>query len=146
MDVGTALPTNFTFYEDATKPGLITVFLESDYDDYDPCSLPSSADHRWYFVAIAGTLLSIVSIICNAMITVVLLKKKYAHFYFLGLLAASDMFLSICYGPVIAMDVIKNRLQVSFNNVKKEKKITGKIDFGEFKINLMDSTQTRNLI
>uniref|UniRef100_A0AC34Q7D5 G-protein coupled receptors family 1 profile domain-containing protein n=1 Tax=Panagrolaimus sp. JU765 TaxID=591449 RepID=A0AC34Q7D5_9BILA len=110
MDDGTLLPSNNTS-EIYNGSKMTTVYIENDYDYYDPCTLPSSPDHRWYFVAIAGTSLSFVSIICNALITVVLLKKKYAHFYFLGLLAASDMFLSICYGPVIAMDVIKNRLQ-----------------------------------
>lgn len=83
-------------------------------DEFFSCEVVYSPDHRWYFVAVAGTLLSIVSFICNFLIAIVLLRKKYSHFYFLGLLAASDTFLSICYAPVIAMDVIKNRLQVGF--------------------------------
>lgn len=71
-----------------------------------------SALHR-YLVAVAGTSLSIISLIFNVLIVSVLLRPKHSHFFFLGLLALSDSFLSFCYGPVIAMDIIKNRLQVN---------------------------------
>ena len=82
-------------------------------DEYYSCDVQYSPDRRWYLVAVAGTSLSVVSFICNLLIARILLRMKYSHFFFLGLLALSDAFLSFCYGPVIAMDVIKNRLQVN---------------------------------
>uniref|UniRef100_A0AC35GRI5 G-protein coupled receptors family 1 profile domain-containing protein n=1 Tax=Panagrolaimus sp. PS1159 TaxID=55785 RepID=A0AC35GRI5_9BILA len=88
--------------------------IENSNGEFYSCEVTYSPDHRWYFVAVAGTLLSIVSFICNFLIAIILLQKRYSHFFFLGLLAASDTFLSLCYAPVIAMDVIKNRLQVCF--------------------------------
>jgi len=106
-----------------------TLLPDSDEDyDGDPCELPEMADRRWYLVAVAGTGLSLISLICNILITRVLLRQasqdyggkcvrritfspKHTHFFFLGLLALSDSFLSLCYGPVIAMDIIKTRLQ-----------------------------------
>uniref|UniRef100_A0A914CQK4 G-protein coupled receptors family 1 profile domain-containing protein n=1 Tax=Acrobeloides nanus TaxID=290746 RepID=A0A914CQK4_9BILA len=81
-------------------------------DEYYSCDVQYSPDRRWYLVAVAGTSLSVVSFICNLLIARILLRMKYSHFFFLGLLALSDAFLSFCYGPVIAMDVIKNRLQL----------------------------------
>ncbi|TMS34810.1 hypothetical protein L596_002327 [Steinernema carpocapsae] len=78
----------------------------------DPCAVPPSIDRRWYLVAVAGTSLSLISLVCNILIARVLLTRTHSHFFFLGLLAVSDSFLSFCYGPVIAMDVIKNRLQI----------------------------------
>ncbi|KAE9548890.1 hypothetical protein FO519_007899 [Halicephalobus sp. NKZ332] len=104
MDFETPSPS-----ESTSTMGTVDEYGELSEED---CTVFPSPDKRWYFVAIAGTSLSIVSIVCNILIAFVLLKRKYAHFYFLGLLAASDTFLSICYGPVIAMDVIKSRLQI----------------------------------
>lgn len=43
----------------------------------------------------------------------VLLSAKRGHFFFLGLLAVADSFISSMYGPVIAMDIIRERLGVS---------------------------------
>ncbi|VDL62085.1 unnamed protein product [Nippostrongylus brasiliensis] len=42
----------------------------------------------------------------------VLCRSKHAHFFFLALLAISDSFLSLMYGPVIALDIIKDKLQI----------------------------------
>ncbi|PIC43650.1 hypothetical protein B9Z55_004308 [Caenorhabditis nigoni] len=71
-----------------------------------------SLDRRWYLVAVCGTSLSVLSIVSNMLISKVLLSSKHNHFYFLALLALSDCFLSLNYGPVIAMDIIKDRLQL----------------------------------
>ncbi|KAI1720280.1 7 transmembrane receptor (rhodopsin family) domain-containing protein [Ditylenchus destructor] len=93
-------------------------FRDTDYNvgmdngSEDPCEVPYMADRRWYLVAVAGTSLSIISLICNILIARILLRPKHSHFFFLGLLALSDCFLSFCYGPVIAMDIIKNRFQI----------------------------------
>ncbi|CAD6197004.1 unnamed protein product [Caenorhabditis auriculariae] len=76
----------------------------------DECAIESN-DRRWYF-ALVGTGCSIVSILTNMIIARVLLSRRHSHFFFLGLLALSDCFLSINYGPVIAMDIIKDRLQI----------------------------------
>uniref|UniRef100_A0A7E4USK2 G_PROTEIN_RECEP_F1_2 domain-containing protein n=1 Tax=Panagrellus redivivus TaxID=6233 RepID=A0A7E4USK2_PANRE len=78
----------------------------------DACAPGFTEDHRWYLVAVLGTTLSVISLFCNSLTALILLKKRYAHFFFLGLLAASDTFLSLCYGPVIAMDAIINRLHI----------------------------------
>ncbi|KAL3107198.1 hypothetical protein niasHT_011917 [Heterodera trifolii] len=76
------------------------------------CELDIFADRRWYLVAVLGTSLSVISLVCNALIACVLLRPRNSNFFFLGLLALSDAFLSACYGPVIAMDIIKNRVQL----------------------------------
>ncbi|VDK67722.1 unnamed protein product [Anisakis simplex] len=81
--------------------------------EYDECEVPHDLDRRWYLVAVAGTSLSFISLFSNLLIAKTLLSKRRSHFFFLGLLACSDCFLSFCYGPVIAMDIIKNRVQVS---------------------------------
>lgn len=78
----------------------------------DDCSVDIFPDRRWYLVAVAGTSLSVISLVCNVLIAFVLLRPRNSHFFFLGLLALSDAFLSACYGPVIAMDIIKNRMQL----------------------------------
>lgn len=82
---------------------------------YDECQLPKSDDLRWYLVAVVGTSLSLISLFTNLLIALTLLTRRRKHFFFLGLLSVSDIFLSFCYGPVIAMDVIKNRVQVIYN-------------------------------
>ncbi|KAK0395105.1 hypothetical protein QR680_001120 [Steinernema hermaphroditum] len=64
------------------------------------CEVPVSIDRRWYLVAVAGTSLSLVSLVCNILIARVLLTRSHSHFFFLGLLAVSDSFLSFCYGPL----------------------------------------------
>ncbi|CAL2031135.1 unnamed protein product [Caenorhabditis brenneri] len=69
-------------------------------------------DRRWYLVAVCGTSLSVLSIVSNMLISKVLLSSKHNHFYFLALLALSDCFLSLNYGPVIAMDIIKDRVKL----------------------------------
>uniref|UniRef100_A0A914I762 G-protein coupled receptors family 1 profile domain-containing protein n=1 Tax=Globodera rostochiensis TaxID=31243 RepID=A0A914I762_GLORO len=76
------------------------------------CALDIFPDRRWYLVAVLGTFLSAISLVCNALIACVLLRPRNSNFFFLGLLALSDAFLSACYGPVIAMDIIKNRVQL----------------------------------
>jgi hypothetical protein len=63
---------------------------------------------KYYFFAI----FSAISLVCNVLIACVLLRPRNSNFFFLGLLALSDAFLSACYGPVIAMDIIKNRMQL----------------------------------
>ncbi|KAI6184416.1 G-PROTEIN-RECEP-F1-2 domain-containing protein [Aphelenchoides bicaudatus] len=64
-------------------------------------------DEEWYIVAVLGTLLSAISLISNILIARVLLQRKYSQFFFLGVLAVSDVFLSFCYFPVVAMDVVR---------------------------------------
>lgn len=82
-----------------------------DYtEDYDPCAVESN-DRRFY-MAVAGTGLSFISFFCNLLIAKVLCRRKHAHFFFLALLAISDCFLSLMYGPVIALDIIKDKLQI----------------------------------
>ncbi|VDM55128.1 unnamed protein product [Angiostrongylus costaricensis] len=89
---------------------------ESFYlDDDDPCAVECS-DRRFY-MAVAGTLLSFVSLFCNVLIAKVLYSSNHGHFFFLALLAISDSFLSFMYGPVIAMDIIKDKLKVK-NSMK----------------------------
>lgn len=68
---------------------------------------------RWVMVAICGTLLSVISLVSNILIARVLLQRKYSNFFFLGLLALSDVFLSVCYFPVIAMEVVRYSIGVS---------------------------------
>uniref|UniRef100_A0A8R1HMV4 G-protein coupled receptors family 1 profile domain-containing protein n=1 Tax=Caenorhabditis japonica TaxID=281687 RepID=A0A8R1HMV4_CAEJA len=80
-------------------------------DVSEACAV-ESLDRRWYLVAVCGTALSVLSIVCNIIISKVLLASKHAHFYFLALLALSDCFLSLNYGPVIAMDIIKDRVKL----------------------------------
>ncbi|KHN78793.1 hypothetical protein Tcan_10153 [Toxocara canis] len=82
----------------------------------DECELPEDLDRRWYLVAVAGTSLSFISLFSNLLIARALLTRRRSHFFFLGLLAVSDSFLSFCYGPVIAMDIIKNRVQAIWLN------------------------------
>uniref|UniRef100_A0A0M3HGU7 G_PROTEIN_RECEP_F1_2 domain-containing protein n=1 Tax=Ascaris lumbricoides TaxID=6252 RepID=A0A0M3HGU7_ASCLU len=84
----------------------------SNISEEDECEVPEVLARRWYLVAVAGTSLSFISLFSNLLIACTLLQKGRTHFFFLGLLAVSDSFLSFCYGPVIAMDIIKNRLQV----------------------------------
>lgn len=80
----------------------------------DECEVPESIDRRWFLVAVVGTPLSLISLFSNLLIARAVLSRQRNHFFFLGLLALSDSFLSFCYGPVIAMDIIKNRVQVNF--------------------------------
>lgn len=82
-------------------------------EEEDPCVIPEIQIHRWYLVAMIGTILSIISIICNTLIARVLLQRKHSNFFFLGLLAVSDLFLSVCYFPVIAMEVVRYTVGVS---------------------------------
>ncbi|GMT15821.1 hypothetical protein PFISCL1PPCAC_7118, partial [Pristionchus fissidentatus] len=62
---------------------------------------------RWY-MAVGGTSLSVLSLFCNSLIAIVLIRSKHSHFFFFALLAISDTFLSLMYGPVIAMEIIKD--------------------------------------
>ncbi|RCN35807.1 hypothetical protein ANCCAN_18323 [Ancylostoma caninum] len=80
------------------------------YDEEDLCGVEIT-DHRFY-MSVAGTVLSFVSLFCNLLIAKVLCSSRHAHFFFLALLAMSDSFLSFMYGPVIALDIIKDRLQI----------------------------------
>lgn len=80
----------------------------------DLCQVPVN-DRRFYLIAICGTSFSIVSCLENVVICYSLLAKRKhrnSHFLYLALLAFSDGFLSFCYGPVIAMDIIKNYVRV----------------------------------
>uniref|UniRef100_A0A914VYJ3 G-protein coupled receptors family 1 profile domain-containing protein n=1 Tax=Plectus sambesii TaxID=2011161 RepID=A0A914VYJ3_9BILA len=80
----------------------------------DPCQVPAN-DRRFYLIAICGTSFSIVSCLENVIICYALLAKRKhrnSHFLYLALLAFSDGFLSFCYGPVIAMDIIKNYVKL----------------------------------
>lgn len=79
----------------------------------EECTIPEIQTHRWYIVAVVGTLLSIISLISNILIARVLLQQKHSNFFFLGLLAVSDVFLSFCYFPVVAMDVVRYNVGVS---------------------------------
>ncbi|CAB3404214.1 unnamed protein product [Caenorhabditis bovis] len=88
---------------------------DSAGNDSDACYV-QSLDRRWYLVAVAGTSLSVISIFTNIVIAKVLFSSKHAHFYFLALLAISDAFLSLNYGPVIAMEIINDRLQLRWLN------------------------------
>uniref|UniRef100_A0A0K0EKF8 G_PROTEIN_RECEP_F1_2 domain-containing protein n=1 Tax=Strongyloides stercoralis TaxID=6248 RepID=A0A0K0EKF8_STRER len=65
-----------------------------------------------YTLALIGTGLSIVSVISNILIATVLLRPKHSHFFFLGLLAVSDTFLSIWYGPIIVVNMIGAKITV----------------------------------
>ncbi|CAJ0606357.1 unnamed protein product [Cylicocyclus nassatus] len=76
----------------------------------DPCAV--EINDRRFYMAVAGTILSFVSLLCNLLIAKVLYCSRHAHFFFLALLAMSDSFLSLMYGPVIALDIIKDRLQI----------------------------------
>uniref|UniRef100_A0A1I8B6M6 G_PROTEIN_RECEP_F1_2 domain-containing protein n=1 Tax=Meloidogyne hapla TaxID=6305 RepID=A0A1I8B6M6_MELHA len=75
--------------------------ITTDNNDLDDCSVDIFPDRR-----------CLISLVCNVLIACVLLRPRNSHFFFLGLLAVSDAFLSTCYGPVIAMDIIKNRVQL----------------------------------
>ncbi|KIH54580.1 hypothetical protein ANCDUO_15273 [Ancylostoma duodenale] len=88
------------------------------YDEEDLCGVEIT-DHRFY-MAVAGTMLSFVSLFCNLLIAKVLCSSRHAHFFFLALLAMSDSFLSFMYGPVIALDIIKDRLQWNKHASNKE--------------------------
>ncbi|XGW07250.1 hypothetical protein V3C99_010444 [Haemonchus contortus] len=81
------------------------------YPDYDDLCAVEISDRRFY-MAVAGTILSFISLFCNLLIAKVLYSSKHAHFFFLALLAVSDCFLSLMYGPVIAMDIIKDKVQI----------------------------------
>uniref|UniRef100_A0A0N4W4V8 G_PROTEIN_RECEP_F1_2 domain-containing protein n=1 Tax=Haemonchus placei TaxID=6290 RepID=A0A0N4W4V8_HAEPC len=81
------------------------------YPDYDDLCAVEISDRRFY-MAVAGTILSLISLFCNLLIAKVLYSSKHAHFFFLALLAVSDCFLSLMYGPVIAMDIIKDKVQI----------------------------------
>ncbi|CAI4232670.1 unnamed protein product [Auanema sp. JU1783] len=89
----------------------LTDHVIQETEEIIDCSIPIN-ERRWYLVAVAGTSLSLISFICNLIIAKVLLSSKHSHFYFLAILALSDSFLSFMYGPVIAMDIIKDRLQI----------------------------------
>ncbi|KAI6226202.1 G-PROTEIN-RECEP-F1-2 domain-containing protein [Aphelenchoides fujianensis] len=80
--------------------------LEAE-EEAEECALPEIPEHRWYLVAVAGTSLSIISLISNILIARVLLQRRYSNFFFLGLLAISDSFLSFCYGPVISAEILR---------------------------------------
>ncbi|KJH52035.1 hypothetical protein DICVIV_01736 [Dictyocaulus viviparus] len=84
--------------------------VTSSMDNEDFCEVKCS-DHRFY-MAIAGTALSFISLFCNMLIAKVLYRSKHSHFFFLALLAISDSFLSFMYGPVIAMDIIKDKIKI----------------------------------
>ncbi|CAK5083945.1 unnamed protein product [Meloidogyne enterolobii] len=94
-----------------TESGHFSSFISSPIEDYknitndndseDDCSVDIFPDRR-----------CLISLVCNVLIACVLLRPRNSHFFFLGLLAVSDAFLSTCYGPVIAMDIIKNRVQL----------------------------------
>lgn len=60
--------------------------LEAE-EEAEDCSLPDIPEHRWLLVAVAGSSLSIISLISNVLIARVLLQRKYSNFFFLGLLA-----------------------------------------------------------
>ncbi|UMM15978.1 hypothetical protein L5515_013187 [Caenorhabditis briggsae] len=89
----------------------LTEYNPESIEINEACAV-ESLDRRWYLVAVCGTSLSVLSIVSNMLISKVLLSSKHNHFYFLALLALSDCFLSLNYGPVIAMDIIKDRLQL----------------------------------
>ncbi|KAJ1353802.1 hypothetical protein KIN20_010546 [Parelaphostrongylus tenuis] len=76
----------------------------------DYCAV--ECNDRRFYMAVAGTILSFVSLFCNVLIAKVLYSSNHKHFFFLALLAISDSFLSFMYGPVIAMDIIKDKLQI----------------------------------
>lgn len=78
-------------------------------EEGDPCEIPSVKDYQFYMVVVFGTTLSMISIISNIIIAIVLLRRRHSNFFFLGLLAVSDTFLSICYFPVIAMETARYR-------------------------------------
>ncbi|EYC24164.1 hypothetical protein Y032_0014g2362 [Ancylostoma ceylanicum] len=80
------------------------------YDEEDLCGV--EINDRRFYMAVAGTVLSFVSLFCNLLIAKVLCSSRHTHFFFLALLAMSDSFLSFMYGPVIALDIIKDRLQI----------------------------------
>lgn len=81
-------------------------------EEEDVCAIPEIAEHRWVLVAGVGTTLSIVSLMTNIVIARVLLQRKHSHFFFLGCLALSDVFLSFCYAPVVAMEVVRYSVDV----------------------------------
>lgn len=84
----------------------------------DPCAVPVN-DRRFYMIAICGTSFSIISCLENVIICYALLAKRKhrnSHFLYLAILAFSDGFLSFCYGPVIAMDIIKNHVKMLWLN------------------------------
>uniref|UniRef100_A0A0N4ZC33 G_PROTEIN_RECEP_F1_2 domain-containing protein n=1 Tax=Parastrongyloides trichosuri TaxID=131310 RepID=A0A0N4ZC33_PARTI len=78
-------------------------------DEYDECQLIYPNNLK-YTLALIGTGLSVVSVISNILIAIVLLRPKHSHFFFLGLLAVSDTFLSIWYGPIIAVNMIGSKI------------------------------------
>jgi hypothetical protein len=101
--------------------------MEEEGLDQEECVIPEIAAHRqfqigfkhlihtfrWYIVAVFGTLLSVISLISNILIARVLLQRKHSNFFFLGLLAVSDVFLSFCYFPVVAIEVVRYTIGVS---------------------------------
>lgn len=87
--------------------------MEVMQDEEEECVVPQIPIHRWYLVAYVGTSLSIISVLCNVLIARVLLQRKHSNFFFLGVLAVSDAFLSFSYGPVVAMDVVRYNVGVS---------------------------------
>uniref|UniRef100_A0A0N5C8Y7 G_PROTEIN_RECEP_F1_2 domain-containing protein n=1 Tax=Strongyloides papillosus TaxID=174720 RepID=A0A0N5C8Y7_STREA len=79
---------------------------DSKYEDNDDDCQLIYPNNLKYTLALIGTGLSVVSVISNILIATVLLRPKHSHFFFLGLLAVSDTFLSIWYGPIIAVNMI----------------------------------------
>ncbi|PIO75339.1 7 transmembrane receptor [Teladorsagia circumcincta] len=98
-------------YEESEVVPMNESYLSDNYPDYDDLCAVESSDRRFY-MAVAGTVLSFISLFCNLLIAKVLYSSKHAHFFFLALLAVSDCFLSMMYGPVIAMDIIKDKVQI----------------------------------
>ncbi|KAI6179331.1 G-PROTEIN-RECEP-F1-2 domain-containing protein [Aphelenchoides besseyi] len=96
-------PTEITMDDWNTLSTTIEPTEEPEID----CVIPDIPDRRWYLVAVVGTSLSLVSLISNILIARVLLQRKHSNFFFLGLLAISDVFISLCYGPVIAMELVR---------------------------------------
>jgi hypothetical protein len=85
-------------------------------EEIDPCEIPPVTDYRFYMIVVFGTSLSLISIISNFLIAIVLLRRRHSNFFFLGLLAVSDTFVSFCYFPVIAMETARYRFPVSFSS------------------------------
>jgi hypothetical protein len=83
-------------------------------EEFEDCSIPEIQSYRWYIVVVVGTTLSVISLISNILIARVLLKRKHSNFYFLGLLAVSDCFISFCFFPVVASDIVRFSIGVSF--------------------------------
>ncbi|CEF60196.1 G protein-coupled receptor, rhodopsin-like family and EF-hand domain and EF-hand domain pair and GPCR, rhodopsin-like, 7TM domain-containing protein [Strongyloides ratti] len=81
------------------------IYENVDMNDNDDCQIVYPNNLK-YTLALIGTCLSVVSVISNILIATVLLRPKHSHFFFLGLLAVSDTFLSIWYGPIIAVNMM----------------------------------------